>query len=237
MNTFTILRISLFPLAIACSSGALSNDGESGKTRYEDGAQNNARNENTSNVDTNIETQKGSSSFTSKADKQQQVRDVAGNTGNSRSGTHVQIVSFDKDSVILSESAGDRLENLVQMLRKDKPTKVTVKIEESGARVLPEGRAYTEHATANGDNPVSTNNDPTTSERLDQEIKENEKLISRHRAKRVRQFLEDRGVRISDFDIIGSAFKNRALIDNAQSAKKGMQEVLVVISADLNTAD
>lgn len=166
---------------------------------------------------------------------------------NARAGTHVQILDFDTDSVTLNDRAQDRLDNLAQTLDKSTPTKVVVKIEQRAVAGAQASAGQADDTRSSADENLAdssganqtvgtaqadyNNQDLAADSRLSQEIQENQKLLSKHRAERVRQFLEDRDIQVEQFEV-NQPNAQEPVIEQARSAEENVQNVLIVISGD-----
>lgn len=168
-------------------------------------------------------------------------------------GRHVQMLEFDADSVMLSDSAQQQLDALAGSLDKDTPAKITVQMErqsvqpgtseqssvgdttgQTGTSEALAGRADAGQALGS-----ETTRDEDSAAQLSQEMQENERLISEHRAERVKQFLEDRGVEVSEVTVerdgqgqglTSGESTPQEDMGGEQATDENVQEVLIVIS-------
>lgn len=165
-----------------------------------------------------------------------------------------QRVAFEVDSVILTDDAQDQLDALAHSLDRGTPAKVTIEVERERGSTHPDEHAAIEDSTAamsgaqssvdeNLADSSGANQTVGTEEadygpleldaesRLNEEIRENERLISVHRAERVRQFLEDRGVEVTE--LIVETTEQQTPAESAasgQQSDKDVQEIHIVIT-------
>lgn len=165
-----------------------------------------------------------------------------------------QRVAFEVDSVILTDDAQDQLDALAHSLDRGTPAKVTIEVERERGSTHPNEHAAIEDSTAamsgaqssvdeNLADSSGANQTVGTEEadygpleldaesRLNEEIRENERLISVHRAERVRQFLEDRGVEVTE--LIVETTEQQTPAESAasgQQSDKDVQEIHIVIT-------
>lgn len=170
-----------------------------------------------------------------------------------QAGRHIQMLEFEADSVMLNDNSQEKLDTLAGSLDKDTPAKVTVQVETQGSRfdrtdsaaVSTNNEAGTADTLASDANSAAGSDgalDPTREDaavaQLNQEMQENERLISEHRAERVKQFLEDRGIEVTEVtvesgDQQGVASDTGATQEDMgaeQASDENVQEVLIVIS-------
>lgn len=184
----------------------------------------------------------------------QQGSNAPGSESPTHAGTVKQNVTFEVDSVILTDGAQDQLDTLARSLDKDTPAKVIIQVEgqrdltpangdtvtQDAAAVTSDGRSSVDDnlADSSGANQtIGTEEadygplDADSASRLSQEIRENERLISVHRAERVRQFLEDRGVEVTTLIVETPDQQDQSATANSdQSENQDVQQVLIVIT-------
>lgn len=165
-----------------------------------------------------------------------------------------QRVAFEVDSVILTDDAQDQLDALAHSLDRGTPAKVTIEVERERGSTHPNEHAAIEDSTAamsgaqssvdeNLADSSGANQTVGTEEadygpleldaesRLNEEIRENERLISVHRAERVRQFLEDRGVEVTELIVETTEQQTPAeSASSGQQSDKDVQEIHIVIT-------
>lgn len=214
-----------------------------------------------SETTTQVERESNRTSDTAQAQNQAETN-IENNPSNAQAGTHVQILSFDADSVTLKDTAQERLETLARTLDKDTPTNVTVKIQGQSEATSSTDDAQSGRADAVASDRYSSadenladssganqtlgtdeanyrTSDIGTAQRLQQEIQENNRLISQHRAERVKQFLEDRGIDVAVLNVedpveagAASDATSAAQTPATQPDTENMQDVLIVITEE-----
>lgn len=168
-----------------------------------------------------------------------------------------ETVQFETNSLALTDESEDKLENLVQNLDKSKPVAVTVEVQEP---VATSSSSYREPATSDPavsssepgmkDSSTGYPTDPSVtdstmtpanpSSTMDSSVdpqrearERNTQALSQYRAESVRQFLEEKGLDVVEWNVEGSGQKQTISVteDNGQPIED-VQQIRIVISGE-----
>lgn len=133
--------------------------------------------------------------------------------------SYQETVAFEAESVSLTQDAVGKLQSLVDNLDKSTPATVKVQVQENVAEI---------DVTGLPDAPADT----VAAQELEREKRWMAKVLSEYRAQHIKEFLEDKGVEIGQWDVEALADSDQPTVRTALRDANSFQGIVINIVSD-----